>query len=116
MRSAFFQFILFSGIIASMFIPVSMSVIGQAEIITNNPSIINAPIDGVIDEILVDNNDKVSKQKFYVNQKNDNVSIWISKPNIYKIYLKLFKRFKSIYYNEISVYPFSDKDICITFF
>ena len=29
--------------------------------------------------------------KFYVNQKNDNVSIWISKPNIYKIYLKLFK-------------------------
>jgi hypothetical protein len=67
MRSAFFQFILFSGIIASMFIPVSLSVIGQAEIIPNNPSIINAPIDGVIDEILVDNNDKVSKQTPLVN-------------------------------------------------
>ena len=66
-RSAFFQFILFSGIIASMFIPVSLSVIGQAEIIPNNPSIINAPIDGVIDEILVDNNDKVSKQTPLVN-------------------------------------------------
>ena len=40
---------------------------------------------------LIVSHDKVSKQKFYVNQKNDNVSIGISKPNIYKIYLKLFK-------------------------
>ena len=40
---------------------------------------------------LIVSHDKVSKQKFYVNQKNDNVSIRISKPNIYKIYLKLFK-------------------------
>ena len=66
-RSALFQFILFSGIIASMFIPVSLSVIGQAEIIPNNPSIINAPIDGVIEEILVDNNDEVSKHTPLVN-------------------------------------------------
>ncbi len=50
-----------------MFIPVSLSVIGQAEIIPNNPSIINAPIDGVIDDILVDNNDKVLQQTPLVN-------------------------------------------------
>ena len=66
-RSTFFQFILFSGIVTIMFIPVSLSVIGQAEIIPNNPSIINAPIDGVIDDILVDNNDKVLQQTPLVN-------------------------------------------------
>ena len=59
-RKTWFQFFVVAGIVASMFYPVSMSTIGQAEIAPKEPNIINAPIDGVIKEVYVENNDEVN--------------------------------------------------------
>ena len=59
-RKTWFQFLVIAGIVASMFYPVSMSTIGQAEIAPKEPNIINAPIDGVIKEVYVENNDEVN--------------------------------------------------------
>ena len=58
-RKTWFQFLVIAGIVASMFYTVSMSTIGQAEIAPKEPNIINAPIDGVIKEVLVKNSDPV---------------------------------------------------------
>ena len=59
-KNTWFQFIVLAGITASMFYPVSLSTIGQAEIVPKDPNVINAPIDGVIKEVFVENNDEVS--------------------------------------------------------
>ncbi len=59
-KKTWFQFIVFAGITASMFYPVSLSTIGQAEIVPKDPNVINAPIDGVIKDVFVENNDEVS--------------------------------------------------------
>ena len=59
-RNTWFQFVVLAGITASMFYPVSLSTIGQAEIVPKDPNVINAPIDGVIKEVFVENNDEVS--------------------------------------------------------
>ena len=59
-RKTWFQFLFLAGITASMFYPVSLSTIGQAEIVPEDPNFINAPINGVIKEVFVNNNDEVN--------------------------------------------------------
>jgi len=48
-------------IVLLMFLPVHMRIIAPAEIIPKKPFTVTSPIDGVVKEILVDNNQKVDK-------------------------------------------------------
>lgn len=47
--------------IASFFIPVPLSVLAPAELVPLNPSVIRAPLDGVVDKMLVSPNQRVTK-------------------------------------------------------
>ena len=47
------------AVIAAMFVPVPMTALAPAEIIADDPVLVTAPIDGVIDKIMVDPNTRV---------------------------------------------------------
>ena len=58
-KNTWFQFLIIAGIVASMFIPISLSTVGKSEIVPKDPYVINAPIEGVIQEVFTQNNDEV---------------------------------------------------------
>ena len=58
-KNTWFQFLIIAGLIASMFIPISLSTVGKSEIVPKDPYVINAPIEGVIQEVFIQNNDNV---------------------------------------------------------
>ena len=59
--SSWFQFFLSAAVIGSMFLNVSMSTLGTAEIIPKKAFFITSTIDGVVKDVKVDNNDQVNK-------------------------------------------------------
>ena len=62
-RNKYVQTSIFALIVLAMFLPVTLSTIGQVEVIPKDPDYINSPLDGVIEEILIENNDDISKQQ-----------------------------------------------------
>ena len=46
-----------------MFIPISLSTIGSVEVVPQNPYYINSPLEEVIEEVLVENNDVINDQQ-----------------------------------------------------
>lgn len=58
------------AIFLAMFLPIKMSVIAPCEIQAKDPFVVTSPIDGSIDEIKVNSNDKVSKDELLVKIKD----------------------------------------------
>lgn len=52
---------LLAAVAAGLFIPVHLSVLAPAELVPLKPSVIRAPLDGVVDKILVQPNQRVAK-------------------------------------------------------
>lgn len=50
-----------SAVLAALLVPVPLTTLAPFEVIPDNPGIVSAPIDGVISEILVDPNARVSR-------------------------------------------------------
>ena len=59
LRNSFFQFVIFSALLASMFIPVTLSTIGKMEIIPEEPNFINSPLNAVVQKVLIENNEVI---------------------------------------------------------
>lgn len=57
----FSETILIVSLIGSMFIPIRLSVLAPAEIVPREPTVMNSPVDGVIEKIHVAPNDRVEK-------------------------------------------------------
>ena len=58
------------AIFLAMFLPIKMSVIAPCEIQAKDPFVVTSPIDGSIDEIKVNSNDKVSNDELLVKIKD----------------------------------------------
>lgn len=56
-----FKWGVLAALAASFFIPVRLSVLAPAELVPLKPSVIRAPMDGVVDKILVQPNQRVTK-------------------------------------------------------
>ena len=63
LKNTFIRFIVVSALIGSMFIPISLSTIGSVEVVPQNPYYINSPLEEVIEEVLVENNDVINDQQ-----------------------------------------------------
>jgi hypothetical protein len=60
----------FVALFLAMFIPVKMSVLAPCEIQAKNPYVLTSPIDGSIDEIKVNSNEHIKKDKLIVKIKD----------------------------------------------
>ena len=63
LKNTFIRFIVVSALIGSMLIPISLSTIGSVEVVPQNPYYINSPLEEVIEEVLVENNDVINDQQ-----------------------------------------------------
>ena len=63
LKNTFVRIILTAALIGTMFIPISLSTIGSVEVIPKNPYHINSPLEEVIEEVLVENNDVIKFQQ-----------------------------------------------------
>lgn len=63
LKNTFVRIILTAALIGTMFIPISLSTIGSVEVIPQNPYHINSPLEEVIEEVLVENNDVIKFQQ-----------------------------------------------------
>ena len=68
-NNKYFKYALIA-IFLAMFIPIKMSVLAPCEIQAKNPYVVTSPIDGSIDEIKVNSNEHIEKEKLIIKIKD----------------------------------------------
>ncbi|MBF0381373.1 MAG: HlyD family efflux transporter periplasmic adaptor subunit [Magnetococcales bacterium] len=65
--SRIFRLIMVAGLVALMWLPVKQSVLASAEVVASNPTMVRAPLDGVIDRFHIQPNQQVEHNQLLVS-------------------------------------------------